>query len=155
MDISQMLDHLSEVSVFGHSALALFLILGIDFAITLLHTLQEWKGSGGPLWRNFGAIVGVWVPGWLGFPIFFLFLTAALWLVGLVGITGSLPTGAVQTQWAAAALGALVLLFGITVTYFMQDPQAAGARALAFSLFIRTARSCRVKAHSNGAANLS
>jgi hypothetical protein len=84
MDINPMLDHLSEVSIFDHSALALFLILGMSVAITLIHTLQEWRGSGGPLWRNFGAIVGVWVPNWLGFPFFFLILTAALWLVSLV-----------------------------------------------------------------------
>ena len=108
MDLNQMLDHLAEISVFRHSALALFIILGIDFAVTLAHTLGEWKGCAVPLWRNFGAIVGVWVPDWLGISVFFLGLTAALWCVGLMGITGSLPTGAVSPEFAAAALGALL-----------------------------------------------
>ena len=103
-----MLDHLSEVSIFDHSALALFLILGISLAFTLLHTLQELKGHGGPLWRNFGAIVGVSVPDSLGFLVFFVGLTAALWLVAIVAITGSLLTYALQTEWAAGALGALI-----------------------------------------------
>jgi hypothetical protein len=108
MDLNQMLDHLSGVSVFGHSALALFVILGIDCAITLAHTLEEWKSREVPLWRNFGAIVGVWVPDWLGFPVFILGLTAGLWAVGLMGISGSLPNGPVRNELAAVALGALV-----------------------------------------------
>ena len=108
MDIDRMLDHLSEFSIFDHSILALFLILGISFALTIFHTLQELKGPGGPLWRNFGAIVGVWVPNWLGFPFFFLILTAALWLVALVAITGSLVIYPVQSECAAVALGALI-----------------------------------------------
>jgi hypothetical protein len=45
MDINPMLDHLSEVSIFDHSALALFLILGMSVAITLIHKLQEWRAS--------------------------------------------------------------------------------------------------------------
>jgi hypothetical protein len=108
MEINRMLDHLSEVSVFGRSALALFLILGIGFALTVFHTLQEWKGHGSPVWRNFGAVVGVQVPDWLGFLFFVLILIAGLWLVELVAITGSLLTGADQAKWAAVALGALV-----------------------------------------------
>lgn len=108
MDINRMLDHLSEVSVFNHSVLALFLILGMSLALTLFHTLEELKGRGGPLWRNFGAVVGVWIPDWLGFPLFFLILTALLWLVALVAITGSLLTCAVQGKCAAVALGALI-----------------------------------------------
>jgi hypothetical protein len=108
MDINRMLDHLSKVSIFEHSILALFLILGISLAFTLCHTLQEWKGRGGPLWRNFGAIVGVWVPNWLGFLFFFVILTAALWLVALMAITGSLIVYAVQPNCTAIALGALI-----------------------------------------------
>lgn len=102
-----MLDHLSKVSIFD-SALALFLILGIGFALTVIHTLQEWKGRGSPVWRNFGAVVGVSVPDWLGFLLFVPFLIAGLWLVELVAITGSLPTCAVPAEYAAVALGALV-----------------------------------------------
>jgi len=62
----------------------------------------------GPLWRNFGAIVGVSVPDLLGFLVFFVGLTVALWLVALLAITGSLLTYAAQTEWAAGALGALI-----------------------------------------------
>jgi hypothetical protein len=108
MDINLLLNHLSEVSVFGRSALALFLILGIGFALTVIHTLQEWKGRGSPVWRNFGAVVGVWIPDWLGFLLFVLTLIGGLWLVELVAITGSLPTCTVPTEYAAVALGALV-----------------------------------------------
>ena len=38
-----------------------------DFAITSLHSYQEWKGLGAPLWRNFGAIVGFDFPDRCGF----------------------------------------------------------------------------------------
>ena len=48
----------------------LLLILIADFAITLLHSYQEWKGAGAPLWRNFGAIVGLDISDWWGFRIF-------------------------------------------------------------------------------------
>jgi hypothetical protein len=108
IDINRMLDHLSEVSVFDHSVLALFLILGLSLAFTLLHTLEELRGPGGPLWRNFGAVVGARIPDWFGFPLFFVILTVALWLVALAAVTGSLLTYAVPPQWAAVALGALI-----------------------------------------------
>jgi hypothetical protein len=108
LEISRMLDHLSETSVFDRSVPALFLILGISLAFTLLHTVEEWKGRGGPLWRNFGAIVGVRIPNWLGFLSFFLILTSALWLVSLVAITGDLLRRTVHTKYAAGALGGLI-----------------------------------------------
>jgi hypothetical protein len=108
IDINQMLDHLSKVSVFNHSFPALFLILGLSLAFTLLHTLEEWKGRGGPLWRNFGAVVGARIPDWFGFPIFFVILTGALWLITLVAITGSLLKHAVSPHCADVALGALI-----------------------------------------------
>ena len=41
---------------------AVLLILIVDFAFTLLHSWQELRGDGAPLWRNFGAIVGVEFP---------------------------------------------------------------------------------------------
>jgi hypothetical protein len=56
--MTSMLDHLNQVSLFG-SAAALFLILGCNLAFTLIHILQEWKGESVPLWRVFGAVVGV------------------------------------------------------------------------------------------------
>ena len=40
----------------------LALILIADLAFTLLHSWQELKGDGAPLWRNFGAIVGIAIP---------------------------------------------------------------------------------------------
>jgi len=103
-----MLQHFAGVSVFGPSSTAMFLILFADFAATLGHTLQEWKGRGGPLWRNFGAIAGVWIPGWLGFALFFVGLTLTQWLVGLVAITGSWPGGELAPRFGAIALGALI-----------------------------------------------
>src|SRR4051812_7612710 len=107
--MNQLLDHLNLVSVFGRSSFALFLGLGIVFAVSLLHTVQEWRGSAVPIWRNFGAIVGVWIPDWLGFPIFTVGLTAALWMAGLMGIAGWLPMfGAVALPCAVGALGVLV-----------------------------------------------
>jgi hypothetical protein len=108
IDINAMLDHLSEVSIFDHSLLALFIILGMSAAFTLIHTAQEWKGRGGPLWWNFGAIVGIRVPWWLGFLFFFLILTVTQWLVALAAITGSLVICRVESKYAAVALGALI-----------------------------------------------
>ena len=66
----------------------LVLILVADFVITLLHSYQEWKGAGAPLWRNFGAIVGVKIPDLLGFLVFTAGLTLALWALALIGIAG-------------------------------------------------------------------
>jgi hypothetical protein len=67
--MDQALDHLSRISGFGRSAPLLILIVAANFAITACHTLQEWKGTGAPLWRYFGATVGFDVPQWLGFPV--------------------------------------------------------------------------------------
>src|SRR6202011_2009372 len=55
----KMLEYFNSVSIFDHSAVALFLILGANWAFTLIHVLQEWKGEKVPLWRVFGAIVGL------------------------------------------------------------------------------------------------
>src|SRR6266436_8894642 len=86
-----------------NSAPLLILILLADFAITLLHSYQEWRGAGAPLWRNFGAIVGLDVPDQWGFPLFTVGLTLALFAIGFVGIIGPL-----NASWTAAALGALI-----------------------------------------------
>jgi hypothetical protein len=108
-DVDEVLDHLDQVSVFGRSALAVVLILGIDLALSLLHSLQEWKGSEVPLWRVFGAIVGIWIPHPLGFASFTLGLTVTLWAVGLMGLAGWLPiAGPIPLCAAIGALGALV-----------------------------------------------
>jgi hypothetical protein len=82
-----MLDYFSQVSIFN-SALAMFLILGANFAFTLVHILQEWKGEDVPLWRVFGAVIGLFVPNRLGFLSFTVGLCLLQWLVGLIAITG-------------------------------------------------------------------
>jgi hypothetical protein len=85
-----------------NSAALLVLILAADFAVTLLHSYQEWKGAGAPLWRNFGAIVGLDVPDWLGFPGFTVALSLTLLTIGFVGIID--PLGAGLTAFALGAL---------------------------------------------------
>ena len=103
-----MLDYLSQVSVFD-SALALFVILGVNWAFTLIHILQEWKGEDVPLWRVFGAVVGVWIPNRLGFLSFTVLLCAVQWLVGLAAIAGWLPVvGPLSLSAGVGALGALI-----------------------------------------------
>src|SRR3954453_13637770 len=97
------LDHFNQISGFGRSAPLLVLILAANFGITALHSWQEWKGAGAPLWRNFGAIAGVKIPDWLGFLGFTAGLTLGLWTLALVGFTG-------WPRWIspAFALGALI-----------------------------------------------
>lgn len=85
------------------SVAVLVVILIVDFAITLRHSYQEWKGAGAPLWRNFGAIVGLDIPDAFGFPAFTIGLTVALFAIGFIGIIG--PFNATVT---ACALGLLI-----------------------------------------------
>ena len=100
-----MLQHIAQVLLFGPSAVALGLILFLDFALTLVHSVQELKGH---LWRYFGAIAGVWIPDVLGFLLFVVVLTLVLWTVSWVGIAGYVP-GIGQSEWLAmCALGALI-----------------------------------------------
>jgi hypothetical protein len=107
MDVA--LDHFSQISGFGRSASLLVLIVAANFAITALHSWQEWKGPGAPLWRNFGAIAGLKIPDTLGFVGFTVALTLTLWALGLIGIAGWFPLkGAVGPGCAAFALGALI-----------------------------------------------
>jgi hypothetical protein len=103
-----MLDYLNRVSIFDHSTAALVLILAANWAFTLIHVLQEWKGENAPLWRVFGAIVGVWVSNRWGFALFTLGLTAILWAVGLVAITGWPLADALHPNPGVVALGALI-----------------------------------------------
>jgi hypothetical protein len=77
----------------------LVLILIVDFAFTLLHSYQEWKGAGAPLWRNFGAIVGLKIPDWLGFLGFTVGLTFLLFAVGLIGIMAPLGSSGRLWRW--------------------------------------------------------
>jgi hypothetical protein len=87
-----------------YSVSVLVLILAGDFVITSLHSYQEWRGVGAPLWRNFGAIVGLDIADRVGFLFFTVFLTLTLYAVGFVGITGLLD----DRSWTAPALGALI-----------------------------------------------
>lgn len=86
-----------------NSPLLLVAVLAVDFAITLCHSYQEWKGAGAPLWRNFGAIVGLEISDEVGFPVFTVLLTLILFVLGFTGITGLLGAGL-----TASALGALI-----------------------------------------------
>ncbi len=107
--MSALLDHLNRVSVFGQSSVALFLILGLDWAFSAFHSYQEWRGEKAPLWRVFGAVVGLWLPNWLGFLLFTLMLTLLLWSVSLAGIAGWLPiVGHLTQPIAIGALGAVI-----------------------------------------------
>jgi hypothetical protein len=107
--MDEALNHFNQISSFGRSAPLLVLILAANFAITALHSWQEWKGAGAPLWRNFGAIVGLKIPDALGFLVFTIGLTLALWALGLIGIAGWFAfAGPVGHGCAAFALGALV-----------------------------------------------
>jgi hypothetical protein len=107
--MAAILDHLDKVSVFGPSVVALFLILGLDWVFTGLHTYQEWRGEAAPLWRIFGAVVGLRLPNWLGFLLFTVTLTLALWGVGLAGVAGWLPlAGHLAPHKAVGALGVLI-----------------------------------------------
>ena len=82
---------------------SLVLILAVDIAITCWHSRQELKGKGAPLWRNFGAIVGLDISDWWGFLIFTVALTLTLSVIGFVGILGALGPAC-----AAFALGMLI-----------------------------------------------
>src|ERR1700761_9052081 len=86
--MSAMLDHLDQVSIFGRSMFALIVLLGLDWEFSAVHAYQEWRGESVPLWRVFGAVVGLWLPHWLGFLFFTLGLTLLLWSAGLMAIAG-------------------------------------------------------------------
>jgi hypothetical protein len=100
--------YLSQVSIFD-SVLALVMLVALNWAFTIIHILQEWRGESVPLWRVFGAVVGTFVPNWLGFLSFTLGLCALQWLLGLAAIAGWLPLiGPLSLQAGVRALGAVV-----------------------------------------------
>src|SRR5262245_3956148 len=100
-----MLQQIDHTSVFGSSAFALVAIIGINFTLTLVHALQEFRGR---LWRYFGAIVGVSIPDAAGALLFFVLLTLALWIVGWIGITGHVPAFGQSELLAVGAVGILI-----------------------------------------------
>lgn len=97
-------ENLQNIWILGSSAtvFALAVLQIIDLALTLLHSLQERKGQ---LWRYFGAIAGVKIPDGFGQISFFGGLTIALWIVGLLGIAGTVLW---QTPLAFGCLGAII-----------------------------------------------
>lgn len=98
-----MAENLPNIWILGTSfTLALLVLLGINLALTLLHSLQERKGQ---LWRYFGAIAGVRIPDSFGQVVFFGGLTLSLWAVGLMGIAGTVIW---QTPLAFGCLGAII-----------------------------------------------
>ena len=99
-----MSENLQNIWIFGSGyTLAILSILQIvDLALTLLHSLQERNGQ---LWRYFGAIAGVKLPDSFGQIAFFGGLTISLWIVGLLGISGSVLW---QTPLAFCCLGAII-----------------------------------------------
>lgn len=94
--------NLQNIWVLGSSLVLLAILQIVDLAFTLLHSLQERKGR---LWRYFGAIAGVRIPDAFGQIVFFGGLTVALWIVGLLGITGTVLW---QTPLAFGCLGAII-----------------------------------------------
>ena len=107
------LDHLDQFSIFGRSSIAFFLILGLDWAFSAIHAYEEWRGEEAPLWRVFGAIVGLWVPNWAGFLVFTVGLTLALWGAVLAGICGCLP---IVGHSLPAMVGALGVIIGARIS---------------------------------------
>ncbi|KUM24673.1 hypothetical protein AU467_06030 [Mesorhizobium loti] len=99
-----MSEELQNIWVLGSSNTLVFLAVLqiIDLGLTLLHSLQERKGQ---LWRYFGAIAGVKIPDSFGQVAFFAGLTLSLWIVGLLGISGTLLW---QTPLAFGCLGAII-----------------------------------------------
>jgi hypothetical protein len=77
-----------SVSSFGGSAILSLIVLVLSWAFSAIHVFEEWRGSDFPLWRAFGAIEGVYLPNWLGFPFFTVLLLLILWITGLGGIVG-------------------------------------------------------------------
>ncbi len=99
-----MLEHFAKVSVFGDSVLALVLILGANVAFSGIHSFQEWKGRGAPIWRYLGAIAGTQIPDWLGFVLFTATLVFLLWALALVGMVGVLIDNSCASAFALGAL---------------------------------------------------
>ena len=97
-------DNLQNIWVLGsgHTFAAIAVLQITDLALTLLHSLQERKGR---LWRYFGAIAGVKIPDSFGQLVFFGGLTISLWIVGLLGITGTVLW---QAPLAFGCLGAII-----------------------------------------------
>jgi hypothetical protein len=103
------LEYFDKISIFGPSAAMLALVLAADIAFTGIHVWQEWKGERWPLWRVFGAVVGLRIPDTLGFLAFTVTLALGQWALGLMAYAGWLPiVGMVCTPLAIGSLGAVL-----------------------------------------------
>lgn len=112
--MSAILDHLDQVSIFGRSLMWLVILLGLDWIFSAVHAYEEWRGECVPLWRVFGAVVGLWLPNWLGFLLFTLGLTLILWSAGLLAIAGWFPL--VGDVSLSVAMGALSFIIGARIS---------------------------------------
>lgn len=101
------LAYAGTMSLFGGSAPAVVFLVFANWAITAIHVYEEWKGATVPLWRVFGAVIGVWIPHWLGLLLFAGGLLLVLWGVGLAGLSGWLFQPLDQSV-AVIALGAII-----------------------------------------------
>jgi len=70
--------------------------------------MRNGVGEEAPLWRVFGAVVGLLVPNWAGFFFFTVVLTRALWGAGLAGICGCLPLVGHSLPATVGALGVII-----------------------------------------------
>jgi hypothetical protein len=97
-------ENLQNIWILGSSnkLVLLAIVQIVNLALTLIHSLQERKGQ---LWRYFGAIAGVKISDSFGQIVFFGGLTLSLWIVGFIGIYGTVTW---QTPLAFGCLGAIV-----------------------------------------------
>ena len=100
------LEYFDRISSLGPPALALGVIVTINIAFTSIHIWQEWR-TRWPLYRVFGAIVGLAVPRSIGVLVFVILLAVTLWGAGLAAYTG-LP----RTACICFSIGALGFVLG-------------------------------------------
>jgi len=107
--VNSSLEYFGTISSLGPSALALTSVLAADIAFTGVHIWQEWRGEKFPLYRAFGAIVGLWFPRWAGFLLFTVILAVVQWAIGIVAYASYLPfPGMLPTAVGVCALGAVL-----------------------------------------------
>ncbi len=102
-------EQFGRISSFGPSAPMLVLILASDVLFTGIHVWQEWRGETFPLFRAFGAIVGLRLPWGLGVLFFTLILAVVQWGLGLIAYAGWLPfLGVLSLPVCIKALGGVL-----------------------------------------------
>lgn len=78
-------------------------ILFLSLLSSFLHSQEELIGKGGPLWDNFGRIVGIKLPYPVGYLIFTLGLTATLWAISFCAYLD------INTFWLSVLCGARLI----------------------------------------------